>query len=136
MQIADGLTTRVVGCKLHGADAGAALALHLTGTRHVDVGESLGQGSVFRCHPVRDGSHGTERTPGAWGIDERKCDADDGGHDDNRPEHFADARPHGQSALAPRHGECQLDAEHAEDEEHHEQAEAEGAHKLGNRAMG
>ena len=32
MQIADGLAARVVGRKLHRTDAGALLALHLTGT--------------------------------------------------------------------------------------------------------
>ena len=37
MQIADGLAARVVGRELHRADAGALLAFHLTGTRHVDV---------------------------------------------------------------------------------------------------
>ena len=37
MQIAYSLATRVVGCELHRADAGALLAFHLTSTRHVDV---------------------------------------------------------------------------------------------------
>ena len=32
MQIAYSLAARVVGCELHRADAGALLALHLTGT--------------------------------------------------------------------------------------------------------
>ena len=32
MQIAYGLTARVVGCELHRADASTLLALHLTGT--------------------------------------------------------------------------------------------------------
>ena len=32
MQIAYGLAARVIGCELHRADAGALLALHLTGT--------------------------------------------------------------------------------------------------------
>ena len=41
MQIADDLAARVVGRELHRADAGALLAFHLTGTRHVDVREGL-----------------------------------------------------------------------------------------------
>ena len=135
MQIAYGFAARVIGCELHRADAGTLLALHLTGTRYVDIRECLGQWSLLRCYPVGDGSHGAERTPCAWRIDERERDTNDRGHDDNRPEHFAYASPHRQSALAPRH-KTQLDAEHAADEEHHEQAETEGTHKLGNRTMG
>ena len=100
----------------------------------MDVRKSLGQGSFTGCHPVGDGSHRAERAPGARCIDERQRDANDGGHDDNGPEHFADAGPHRQSALAPWH-ETQLDAEHAEDEEHHKQSETEGAHELGNGTM-
>ena len=119
MQIADSLAARVVGCELHRADAGALLALHLTGTRQVDVRERLGQWSLFGSYPVRDGPHRAERAPCAWCIDERERDTNDGGHDDNRPENFAYACPHGQSSLAPRH-KTQLNAEHAEDEEHHE----------------
>ena len=42
MQIADSLAARVVGRELHRADAGALLALHLTGTRYVDVRKCLG----------------------------------------------------------------------------------------------
>ena len=42
MQIADGLAARVVRCELHRTDARALLALHLTGTRYVDVREGLG----------------------------------------------------------------------------------------------
>ena len=135
MQIAYGFAARVVGCELHRADTGALLALHLTGTRHVDVREGLGQWRLLGSYPVGDGSHGAERTPCAWRIDERERDTNDGGHDDNRPEDLAYTSPHGKSALAPRYA-TQLDTEHREDEEHHEQAEAEGAHKLGNRAMG
>ena len=135
MQIADGFATRVVWCELHGTHAGAAFALHLTGTRYVDVGECLRQWSLTGGNPIGDGSHGAERTPCAGGINEREYDANDGGYDDNSPEHSADSCPHGQTALAPRH-ETQLNAEHGEDEEHHEQTEAEGAHELGNRAMG
>ena len=46
MQIADDLTARVVGRELHRADAGALLAFHLTGTRHVDVRDVYGIASV------------------------------------------------------------------------------------------
>ena len=42
MQIADSLAAGVVGRELHGADAGATLALHLAGTGYVDVGEGRG----------------------------------------------------------------------------------------------
>ena len=42
MQITDFLAARVIGCELHRADAGTLLALHLTGTRNVDVREGLG----------------------------------------------------------------------------------------------
>ncbi len=135
MQIADGLAARVVGRELHRADAGALLALHLTGIRHVDIRECLGQWSLLRSYPVGDSSHGAKRTPCAWGIDEGERDTNDGSHDDNRPEHFAYTSPHGKSTLAPRH-ETQLNAEHAKDEKHHEQAEAKGAHELWNRTMG
>ena len=85
-------------------------------------------------YPIGDGSHGAERTPGAWSIDERKRDANDGGYDNNRPEYFSDTCPHHQSALAPRYV-TQLDTEHREDEEHHKQTETKGAHKFGNRTM-
>ena len=135
MQITDFLATRVVGCELHRADAGALLAFHLTGTRYVDVREGLGQWSLLRCNPIGNGSHRAERTPCAWRIDERKRDTNDGGHHDNRPENLAYASPHGKSALAPRYA-TQLDTEHREDEEHHEQTETKGAHKFGNRTMG
>ena len=77
MQIADDLAARVVGRELHRADAGALLALHLTGTRYVDVREGLGQWSLLRCYPIGDGSHWTERTPCAWCIDERKRDTNE-----------------------------------------------------------
>ena len=103
MQITDFLATRVVGCELHRADAGALLALHLTGTRYVDVREGLGQWSLLRCYPIGDSSHRAERTPCAWCIDERKRDTNDGSHDDNRPEDLAYTSPHGKSTLAPRH---------------------------------
>ncbi len=135
MQITDFLATGVVGSELHRADAGALLAFHLTGTRHVDIRECLGQWCFLRCYPVGDGSHGTERTPCAWCIDERKRDTNDGGHHDNRPENLTYTSPHSQSSIAPRY-ETQLDAEHSEDEEHHKQAETEGTHKFGNRTMG
>ena len=135
MQIADGLAARIVRRELHRADAGTLLALHLTGTRYVDIREYLGQWSLLRCYPIGDGSHRAERTPCAWCIDEGECDTNDGSHHDNRPENLADACPHGKSTLAPRY-ETQLEAEHAEDEEHHKQAETEGSHKLGNRTMG
>ena len=128
MQIADDLAASVVGRELHRTDAGALLTLHLAGTRHVDVRECFRQWSMLRCHPVGDGSHRAERTPCTWCIDERKCNTNDGGHDDNRPEYATYTTPHSQSSLAPWHI-AQLDAEHAEDEEHHEQAEAEGTHK-------
>ena len=49
MQIADSLAARVVGRELHRADAGALLALHLTGIRHVDIRECLGQWSLLRA---------------------------------------------------------------------------------------
>ena len=103
MQIADSLAARVIGRELHRADAGALLAFHLTGTRHVDVRECFWQWSFLRCYPVGDGSHGTKRTPCAWCIDERKRDTNDGSHDDNRPEDLAYTSPHGKSTLAPRH---------------------------------
>ncbi len=135
MQIADSLAARVVGRELHRADAGALLALHLTGIRHVDIRECLGQWSLLRCYPIGDGSHRAERTPCAWRIDERERNTNDGGHDDNRPENFTYTSPHSQSALTPRH-ETQLDAEHAEDKEYHKQSEAEGTHKLWNWTVG
>ena len=134
MQITDFLATGVVGCELHRTDAGALLAFHLTGTRHVDVRECLGQWSLLRCYPIGDGSHRAERTPCAWGIDERECDTNDSSHDDNRPEDLANPCPHSQSSLAPRY-ETQLDAEHSKDEEHHEQAESKGTYKLWNRTV-
>ena len=135
MQIADSLAARVVGRELHRADAGALLALHLTGIRHVDIRECLGQWSLLRCYPIGDGSHRAERTPCAWRIDERECDTNNGGHYDYCPKYLAYTSPHGKSSLAPRY-ETQLDAEHAEDEEHHKQAETEGTHKPWNRTMG
>ena len=136
MQIAGFLSAGIVGGELHRTDARTTLAFHLTGTRHVDIGECLGHRRLLGCYPVGDGSHGTERAPGAWGVDERQDDAYNGGHHDNRPEYASYAAPHGQSALTPGHGECQLDAEHAEDEEHHKQAESEGAHESGYLAVG
>ena len=135
MQIADFLAARVVRCELHRADAGTLLALHLTGTRYVDVRECLGQWSIFRCYPIGDGSHRAERTPCAWGIDERERDTNNGGHYDYCPKYLAYTSPHRKSSLAPRY-ETQLEAEHAEDEEHHKQAETEGTHKPWNRTMG
>ena len=135
MQIADDLAARVVGRELHRADAGALLALHLTGTRYVDAREGLGQWRLFGSYPVGDSSHGTERTPCAWRIDERECDTNNGGHYDYCPKYLAYTSPHGKSSLAPRY-ETQLEAEHTEDEEYHKQSEAKGAHKFGNRTMG
>ena len=135
MQIADSLAARVVGRELHRADAGALLALHLTGIRHVDIRECLGQWSLLRCYPIGDGSHRAERTPCAWRIDERERDANDGGHDDNRPENLTYTSPHSQSALTPRH-KTQLDTEHTKDKEYHKQSETEGTNKLWNWTMG
>ena len=112
MQIADGLTARVVGRELYRADAGALLAFHLTGTRHVDVRECFWQWSFLRCYPVGDSSHGAERTPCARRIDEIQRDTYNGSHHDYRPEHTTDTAPHGQSSLTPWNGESQLDAEH------------------------
>ena len=103
MQIADGLAARVVRCELHRTDARALLALHLTGTRYVDAREGLGQWRLLGSYPVGDSSHGAERTPCAWCIDERKRDTNGGGHSDNRPENLAYTSPHGKSTLAPRH---------------------------------
>ena len=135
MQIAYGLAARIVGRELHRADTGTLLALHLTGTRYVDIRECLWQWCLFRSYPIGDGSHRAERTPCAWCIDERKRDTNDGSHDDNRPENLTYTSPHSQSALTPRH-ETQLEAEHTEDEEYHKQSEAEGTHKPWNRTMG
>ena len=135
MQIADSLAARVVGRELHRADAGALLALHLTGIRHVDIRECLGQWSLLRCYPIGDGSHRAERTPCAWRIDERECDTNNGGHYDYCPKYLAYTSPHGKSSLAPRY-ETQLEAEHTEDEEYHKQSEAEGTHKSWNRTRG
>ena len=101
----------------------------------MDVCECLWQWNLLRCYPIGDGSHRAERTPCAWGIDERERDTNDGGHNNNRPENLAYTSPHGKSTLAPRH-ETQLDAEHAEDEEYHKQSETEGTHKPWNRTMG
>ena len=91
----------------------------------MDVCECLWQWNLLRCYPIGDGSHRAERTPCAWGIDERECDTNNGGHYDYCPKYLAYTSPHGKSSLAPRY-ETQLDAEHAEDEEHHKQAETEG----------
>ena len=110
MQIANLLTSAVVRCELHRTDAGAILTLHLTCTRYVDVRKGLGQWCLLWSHPTGDGTHGAERAPGAWRINEVQRNADNGSHHDNRPEHATDTTPHGQSALAPRNGECQLDA--------------------------
>ena len=129
MQIARLLAATVMGGELHRTDAGTALTLHLTGTRHVDVREDLGQWSLLWSHPAGDGTHRTERAPCAWCIDETQRNADNGSHHDDSPKHATDATPHSQSALAPGNGECELDAEHAEDEEYHEQAETECAHE-------
>ena len=52
VQIACGLTTTVVGRKLHGTDTGAALALHLAGTGHMDVCERLGLWRLLWSHPA------------------------------------------------------------------------------------
>ena len=41
MQITRLLAATVIGGELHRTDAGTTLTLHLTGTRHVDVGECL-----------------------------------------------------------------------------------------------
>ncbi len=101
----------------------------------MDIAKRSGQRSMFWSYPVGYGSHGTERTPSAWRIDEIQYDTDNGGHHDYRPEYTPDTAPHRQASFAPRNGESQLDAEHREDEEHHKQAETERAHELGNRPM-
>ena len=136
MQIARLLTATVIGRELHRTDASTALTLHLTGTRHVDVREDLGQWSLLWSHPAGDGTHRTERAPCAWRIDEREGDSDNGSHHDNRPEYATDTAPHSQTSLAPGNGQCQLGAKHAENEEHHEKSEAEGTHKRRYRLMG
>ena len=136
IEIAYFLSATVVGRELHRTDTGTALALHLTGTRNMDVCKNLGQRCFLGSHPAGDSSHRTERAPGAWRIDETQRNADNGSHHDNRPEHTPDATPHCQSALAPGNGECKLDAEHAEDKEHHEQAEAKRTHECRYRLVG
>ena len=99
------------------------------------ISKCLGQWCVLGRYPVRDGSHGAECTPGAWGIDECQRHTHDGGYHNDGPEHLTDASPHGQSALAPGH-KAQLYAKHGEDKEHHKQSEPEGAHKLRYLAVG
>ncbi len=135
MQIAYFLAARIVRSELHRAYTGTLLTLHLTRTRHVDIGKCLGQRGAFRSHPVRDSPHRAERAPCAWRIDERQHHTDDGSHNNYRPKHTTYAAPHSQPTLAPWNGECQLKAEHTEDEAHHEQAETESAQKLWNRTM-
>ena len=134
MQIAYCLTASIVRRELHGTYTRTTLALHLTGTRHVDVRECLGQRSFLRRHPAGDGTHWAERAPGTRRIDERECDTHNGSHNNYRPEHLTYASPHSQSPFTPRH-ETQLYAEHAKDEEHHEQSETKGTYELRNRTM-
>ena len=129
IEIAYFLAATVIGGELHRTDAGTALALHLTGTRYVDVRKGLWQWCILWSHPAGDSTHRTERAPGAWRIDEAQRNAGNGCHHDNSPEYAPDAVPHSQSALAPGNSQSQLHSKHTEDEEHHEQAEAEGAHK-------
>ena len=129
IEIAYFLAATVIGGELHRTDAGTALALHLTGTRYVDVRKGLWQWCILWSHPAGDSTHRTERAPGAWRIDETQRNTDDGSHHDNSPEYAPDATPHSQSALAPGNGECELNAEHAKDKEHHEQTEAESVHE-------
>ena len=136
IQIAPLLSPTDVGRQLHRAYAGAALALHLAGLRHVDVREGFGQRSFLRRHPAGDGPHRAEGAPGSRRIDEVQHDAYHSGHNDDGPEHASYGAPHGPSALAPGHGQRQLCAEHAEDEAHHEQAEAECAHEGRYRLVG
>jgi len=129
IEIANLLSSAVVRCELHRTNAGAIHTLHLTSTRYVDIRKGLGQWCFLGGYPARDGTHGAERAPGAWCIDERKDDANNSGHHDNVPEDATDSTPHRQSSLAPRNGECQLDAKHSKDEEHHEQAETARTHE-------
>jgi len=89
----------------------------------------FGQGCVLGCYPRREGAHRAEAAPGAWGIDEGKGYADDGGEEYDVPEYPAHCSP-----VAPC--EVHLDTEHGEDEEHHEQTETEGAHEAGNGTVG
>lgn len=127
MQIANLLATRLVRRQLHRADAGAILALGLTCTRNMDIGERSRQRSLLRRYPTRNSSHRAERTPSAWRIDEQQRHAHDGGHNNDCPKHT--------SHVTPTVCRTQLDAEHGEYEEHHKQAEAERTHKTGNRTM-
>ena len=93
MKIAYLLAAGIVGPELHRTDAGAHLALHHALAADVDVGEWLGQWGFLWSDPTRDGPHGTERTPGARGVDEREGNAHDGGHEDDGPEHPPDIGP-------------------------------------------
>ena len=129
MQITRLLTSAVIRRKLHGADAGATLALHLARRLNMHSSIGLGEWLMSWSHPRRDGSHRAERTPGARRIDERQGDTNDSGHHDNRPKYATYSAPHCQTSLAPGNGKRQLGAEHTEDEEHHEQTETEGTHK-------
>ena len=136
MEVARLLASAVVGRELHGADAGAVLALRFAGRRHMDVGEGTGQGLAAGRYPRGNRAHRAERAPRARRVDEREGHAHDGGHHDDGPKDAAYAVPHSQSALAPGHALGQLHAEHAEDEQHHEQPEAERAHETGYLAVG
>ena len=104
MQITRLLAATVKGGELHRTDAGTTLTLHLTGTRYVDVRKGLWQWCILWSHPAGDSTHGAERAPGAWRINETQRNADNGSHHDNSPEDAPDATPHCQSALAPRNG--------------------------------
>lgn len=112
MQITYLLSSAIVWSELHRTDTSAAFALHLAGSCYVYSGIWLGKWLLLGYYPRRYGSHRAERAPSAWRIDERQRDANDGGHDDNRPEYSTDTAPHSQSSLTPWNGESQLDAEH------------------------
>ena len=129
VEIARPAAAAVVGRELHGAHPGAALALHLAGGGHADVGETAGQRGLSGRNPGREGAHGAEGAPGPRCVDEREEDAYDGGDQYDGPENPSHGVP-----VAP--GEIHLHAEHREDEHHHEQTEAECANEFRNRAVG
>ena len=52
IEIAYFLAARVVGRELHRTDAGTVPALHLTGTRYVDVRKGLGQRCLLGGYPA------------------------------------------------------------------------------------
>lgn len=135
VEIAAGLATGFIGRQLHGTHAGAQLTGGLAGTADMDCLEAGWQWLLLGGHPTRDGAHGTEAAPCAGCIDEREDDTDDGGQEDDGPEHATDIVPHIESASAPTHL-TELDAKHGEDEEHHEEAEARSTYKAGDGFVG